>query len=49
MLRNELAVCIHGVRAAGVLPIAILAKLRYARARLCRELALWMPFDELTV
>ena len=49
MLRNELAVCIHGVRAAGVLPIAILAKLRYARARLRCELALWMPLDELTV
>jgi hypothetical protein len=49
MLRNELAVCIHGVRAAGVLPVAILAKLRHARARLRRELALRVPLDELTV
>jgi hypothetical protein len=49
MLRNELAVCVHGVCAAGVLPIAILAELQNARARLRRQLTLRMPLNEMTV
>jgi hypothetical protein len=49
MLRNEFAVCIHGVRATGVLPVLVLAKLRDARASLGRKLALRMPLNELAV
>jgi hypothetical protein len=49
MLRNELAVGLHRVRAAGVLPIAILAKLHDTHARLRRKLAFRMPLNELTV
>jgi hypothetical protein len=49
MLRNEVAICAHSVRAAGMLPVAILAKLRDTRTRLRRELTLRMPLNELTV
>jgi hypothetical protein len=49
MLRNEVAVRVHRVRAPGVLPIAVLAKLRDAHARLRRKLAFRMPLNELTV
>ena len=49
MLRNEFTVSVYRVRAAGVLPIAILAKLHDTRARLRRKLAFRMPLNELTV
>jgi hypothetical protein len=49
MLRKKGAVRIHRVRAAGTLPIAILAKLHDPCARLRHQLALRMPLNELTV
>jgi hypothetical protein len=49
MLCDELAVGIHGVGAAGMLPIPVLAELHDSRARLGRKLALRMSLNEMTV
>jgi hypothetical protein len=49
MLRKKVAVRPDRVRAAGVLPIAILPKLRDAHARLRHELAFRVALNELTV
>jgi hypothetical protein len=49
MLRKKVTVRPHRVRAAGALPIAILAKLRDPGARLCHELAFRMALNELAI
>jgi hypothetical protein len=49
MLRDELAVGIHCVGTAGMLPIPVFPELRDSRARLRRKLALRMSLNEMTV
>jgi hypothetical protein len=49
MLSNELPVRFNRVSAAGALPVAVLAQLGDAGARLRHELALRMPLNELPV
>jgi hypothetical protein len=49
MLRDELAVGIHGVGAACMLPIPVFAELHDSRARLGRKLALRMSLNEMTI
>jgi hypothetical protein len=49
MLRNELAVSLDGVGAAGSLPIPVFTKLGNASTRLCHELTVRMTLYKLTV
>lgn len=49
MLRYELLVSLHSVRAPGVVPVLVLAKLDHARSRLRSQLTFRVLLDELVV